>query len=119
LSELGFNLQLLGSEKYVLNKLKSLNAEDVARIREAFIKNKAPRFMKYFFPHQPYGKHKVFSKKVMEAGLQRLTHLTKVCGFLLQTKVYLFCEKSTLRNHRLTGGNYGTKARATQKARSF
>ncbi|MDH5783248.1 MAG: hypothetical protein OEZ35_06255 [Candidatus Bathyarchaeota archaeon] len=30
LSELGFNVQFLGSERYVLNKLRTLRAEDVA-----------------------------------------------------------------------------------------
>ena len=90
LSELGFNIQLLGSEKYVLNKLHNLKAEDVARIKDAFIRNKAPRFMKYFFPHQPYGKQKVYVEKLREASLERLALLIKVCGLLLQTKVYLF-----------------------------
>lgn len=32
LSELGLNIQLLGSEKYVLNELRTLKLEDVARI---------------------------------------------------------------------------------------
>jgi len=48
LSQLGFNIQFLGSENYVLNKLQTLKAEDVTRIREAFIQNNAPRFVKYF-----------------------------------------------------------------------
>jgi len=49
LSESGLNIQLYGSEKYVLNKLRTLKLEDVAKIKDAFIRNKAPRFMKYFF----------------------------------------------------------------------
>jgi hypothetical protein len=93
LSELGFNIHLLGSEKYVLNKLKSLKAEDITKVKEAFIKSKAPRFMKYFFPHQPYGRQKVYVDKLMKASLERLAHLIKVCGLLLQTKVYLFWKK--------------------------
>jgi len=93
LSELGFNIQLLGSEKYVLNKLRTLKLEDVARVKDAFIRNKAPRFMKYFFPHQPYGRQKVYVDKLMKASLERLAHLIKVCGLLLQTKVYLFWKK--------------------------
>ena len=93
LEELGFNIQLLGSEKYVLKGLKSLKAEDVARIKRAFIRNKTPRFMKYFFPHQPYGKQKVYVEKLMKGSLERLVHLIKVCGLLLQTKVYLFWRK--------------------------
>jgi len=93
LPELGFNIQLLGSEKYVLNKLQSLKTEDVARIREAFIQNYTPRFMKYFFPHQPYGKQKQYMEKLMKASLERLAHLIKICGLLLQAKVYLFWKK--------------------------
>ena len=90
LKELGFNIQLLGSEKHVLNKLRTLKLEDVARIKDAFVRNKAPRFMKYFFPHQPYGRQKLYVEKLMEASLEKLAHLIKVCGLLLQTKVYLF-----------------------------
>ena len=87
---LGFNIHLLGSEKYVLNKLRTLKLEDVARIKEAFIRNKAPGFMKYFFPHMPYGRQKLYVERLMKASLERLTRLIKVCGLLLQTKVYLF-----------------------------
>jgi hypothetical protein len=36
---------------------------------------------------------KVYAKEVMKANLERLAHLIKVCGFLLQTKVYLFWER--------------------------
>jgi len=34
----------------------------------------------------------VYAKEIMKANLERLSHLIKVCGFLLQTKVYLFWE---------------------------
>ena len=94
LSQLGFNIQFLGSEKYVLNKLQDLKAEDINRIREAFIRNNTPRFMKYFFTYKPYGKQKLFAEKLMKANLERLAHLIKVCGLLLQTKVYLFWRPS-------------------------
>jgi len=90
LEELGFNTQLLGSTKYVLKKLQSLKTAGLDRVREAFIKNKQPRFMKYFFTKMPYGKTKLYDKKIREASLEKLAHLIKVCGLLLQTKVYLF-----------------------------
>jgi hypothetical protein len=90
LEKLGFNTQLLGSTKYVLTKLKSLSGEDLDRVREAFIHNKQPRFVKYFFPGMPYGKTRLYPRKVKEASLEKLAHLVKVCGLLLQTKVYLF-----------------------------
>ena len=40
LSHLGFDLQLLGSECYVREKLENLNSEQISKIKEAFIKNK-------------------------------------------------------------------------------
>jgi hypothetical protein len=46
--------------------------------------------MKYFFCHIPFGRKEVYAKEVMKANLERLARLIKVCGFLLQTKVYLF-----------------------------
>ena len=93
LEQLGFNTQLLASEKTVLNKLQGLKAKDLLRVREAFIKNKQPRFMKYFFGKMPYGKTKLYREKVMAVSLEKLAHLIKVCGLLLQTKVYLFWKK--------------------------
>jgi ABC-type lipoprotein export system ATPase subunit/GNAT superfamily N-acetyltransferase len=93
LEKLGFNTQLLGSTKYVLNKLQSLKAEDLDRVREAFIKNRQPRFVKYFFAEMPYGKTRLYPGKIIEASLEKLAHLMKVCGLLLQSKVYLFWEK--------------------------
>jgi len=60
---------------------------------EAFIQNKAPRFMKYFFPHQPYGKFEKYKAGVEKADLKKLAKLIKICGMLRQTKVYLFWKK--------------------------
>jgi GNAT superfamily N-acetyltransferase len=94
LEKVGFNTQLLGSTKTVLNKLQSLNTADLDRVRDAFIHNKQPRFVKYFFSGMPYGKTRLYPEKVMEASLEQLAHLIKVCGLLLQTKVYLFWDKS-------------------------
>jgi hypothetical protein len=90
LHQLGFNTQLLGSEKYVLSKLQSLSDKDIARIRDAFTKSSHARFMKYFFPHQLFGKREAYTKEIRKTSLERLAHLIKVCGFLMQTKVYLF-----------------------------
>jgi len=90
LREFNFNVQLLGSEKYVLKKLRTLSSKNAARIREAFCKHSNVRFMKYFFYHMPFGKKEEYAKEIMKADLERLAHLIKVCGFLMQTKVYLF-----------------------------
>jgi DUF438 domain-containing protein len=38
LSQIGFNIQLISSKKYVLNKLTTLNKEDLEKVREAFKK---------------------------------------------------------------------------------
>jgi hypothetical protein len=46
--------------------------------------------MKYFFCHMPFGKKQAYAEEVTKAGFERLAHLIKVCGFLMQTKVYLF-----------------------------
>ena len=81
---------MLGSEKYVLSKLQTLSDEGVVKVREAFIRNSHARFMKYFFPHQLFGKREAYTKEIRKASLERLAHLIKVCGFLMQTKVYLF-----------------------------
>jgi len=94
LLRLGFNTQLRGSEKYVLNKLQKLGDEGIKGIREALMKNSHARFMKYFFPHQLFGKRLVYQKEIEKASLERLAHLIKVCSFLLQTKVYLFWESN-------------------------
>jgi len=93
LQYLGFNIQLLGSQKYVLNKLQTLRGEDLAKVREAFIKHSHTRFMKYFFSHIPYGKKELYVKEIMKANLDKLAQLIKVCGMLMQTKVYLFWQK--------------------------
>ena len=90
LHKLDFNIQLLGSEKYVLNKLRALSREYVTRIREAFTKHSHARFMKYFFCHAPFGRKKGYVEEINKASFERLAHLIKVCGFMLQTKVYLF-----------------------------
>jgi len=82
-----------------LNKLQTLSDEGLEKLREAFIKHCHARFMKYFFCHIPFGKKEAYVKEIIKANLERLTHLIKVCGFLMQTKVYLFwsIEKKSLR----------------------
>ena len=90
LKKLGFNIHLLGSEKYIQNKLQTLSEKETQTIREAFIKHSHARFMKYFFCHIPFGRKEAYAKAVRQATPERLARLIKVCGFLMQTKVYLF-----------------------------
>lgn len=94
LQQLGFDIQLLGSQTYLQNRLRSLNEQDLAKIKEAFIKNNHPRFMKQFSTHEPFGERKRFAQFVTAASIERLATLIKVCGFLLQTKAYLFWQNS-------------------------
>jgi ABC-type transport system involved in cytochrome c biogenesis ATPase subunit/GNAT superfamily N-acetyltransferase len=89
LSNLGFNLQFLSSKSNVLQILSKLKPSEITQIKHAFIKNQTPRFLKYFAAHQPYGILSEYERKVKNADLERLAGLIKVCGFLLQTKVYL------------------------------
>jgi ABC-type lipoprotein export system ATPase subunit/GNAT superfamily N-acetyltransferase len=90
LRQLGFNIQLLGSEKYVSNKLQNLSDKEITVIREAFIKHCHARFMKYFFCHMPFGKREDYIREIRKASIERLARLIKVCGFLIQLKLYMF-----------------------------
>jgi len=38
----------------------------------------------------PFGRKEAYAKAVRKTSLERLAHLIKVCGFLMQTKIYLF-----------------------------
>ena len=93
LSGLGFNLQLLGSQKYVSKKLESLSSEQLAMLKEAFIRNTHPRLMKEFAYHQPYGKRTEYIKGVKNADLTKMSRLIRIVGMLLQSKVYLFWKR--------------------------
>jgi len=93
LSKLGFSSTLLGSQKYVLNKLQSLPDEQLWEIRHAFMQNVHLRFLKEFFYHEPYGKRELYRQRMQTATLEKLAKLIHVTALLLQTKVYLFWKK--------------------------
>jgi len=90
LAKLGFNITLLGSEKYALAQLRRLTNTELTTIREAFIQNVHLRFLKEFFFHQPYGRLELFKEKVHAASLEKLAKLVHITALLLQTKVYLY-----------------------------
>jgi len=90
LEGLGFNAQLLGSSIYVVSKLQILAEMDVLRIREAFAKYRHTRFMKSFSYHLPFGTRDAYIKGIMATDLDKLADLIRICGFLMQTKTYLF-----------------------------
>ncbi|MCJ7719158.1 hypothetical protein MUO69_04425 [Candidatus Bathyarchaeota archaeon] len=87
---LGFNERLLGSEKHVSDKLQSLTGQDIGRIKQALVKYSHPRFMKAFSYHLPFGAKQAYRKEIECLSLERLAHMIKICGFLMQTKAYLF-----------------------------
>ena len=90
LEELGFDCQLLSSGKYVAAKLAALSNSDLARLKQAFMQHKHPRFLKVFSFNMPYGTGDAYRKAVQQADPSQLAHLVKICGFLMQTKAYLF-----------------------------
>ena len=96
LSELGFDLQLLGSEHYVQAKLQSLSPRQVSQLKKAFIATTHPRFKKEFAVsrHQPFGKTSDYSKCIQDADIPKIAKLVKLAAMLLQTKVYLFWRKT-------------------------
>ncbi|MCW4000586.1 MAG: hypothetical protein NWE93_10135 [Candidatus Bathyarchaeota archaeon] len=92
LLELGFDSQLLASERYVMAKLESLQPAQIDKLKEAFIKNSHTRFRREFAAsrHQPFGKVVDYVNSVHRAELPELGKLIKLVGMLNQTKVYLF-----------------------------
>jgi hypothetical protein len=49
-----------------------------------------PRFMKAFSYHLPFGAKQTYREQIEHLNTEKLAHLIKMCGFLMQTKVYLF-----------------------------
>jgi len=94
LEDVGFNLQLLGSEKYVCSALHNLNPDQLARVKEVLAKNDHPRLRKELGDrHKPYGTTAAYVEGVKNADSAKLAKVIRVVGMLLQTKVYLFWGK--------------------------
>lgn len=94
LKKLSFNPQLLGSSRHLIEILKGLSCSQIAELRAVFSKNRHMRFSKSFSYHMPYGTVAVYRKEIQEVGLEKLAVLIKICGFLLQSKVYLFWRRT-------------------------
>ena len=77
LSRFGFDLQLLGSSRYVFSKIEELNPAQIGKLKELFIKNKHPRFKKEFAVsrHQPFGKTSDYVRCIENADLAKITKL--------------------------------------------
>ena len=96
LASFGFDLQLLGSEKYLLGRLEGLTQEQTSTLKQVLMKTKHPRIAKEFTGtrHVPYGRSADYKIGIENANLTKIAKILKVVGMLLQTKVYLFWIKS-------------------------
>ena len=98
--------QLLGSERYVKEKLQTLNPAQLDKVKESLIKNQHPMFKKEFADsrNNPYGKTSDYMQSIQNAEIPKIGKLIKLVSALSQTRVYLFwgqkitrfCEKSFL-----------------------
>jgi hypothetical protein len=103
LSGLGFDLKLLGSQKYVLSSLQNLSQEQLTQLKEVFVKNPHLRFKREIdaLRHMPYGTAAVYAEGVRNASIERIAKLIKIVGMLLQTKVYLFWQHTNKRHSKM------------------
>jgi len=90
LSELGFDMHLLGSEHYVRQELESLNSQQMHMLKDAFAKNKHLRFRQELASGQPFGKASDYVENVQNADSGKMAKLIKIFSVLLQEKIYLF-----------------------------
>ncbi len=95
LSQLGFDLHLLGSGSYVKEKLDSLGRKQMCQLKEAFAKKGHLRFRQELACRQPFGKTSDYLKNLQNADSEKMAKLIKIVGVLMQTKVYLFWKNST------------------------
>jgi ABC-type ATPase with predicted acetyltransferase domain len=95
LERLDFDLRLLGSQRYVMSKLETLSIEQLTGLRAVFARNKHPMFREVVdaVKHNKGDKVKDYGAQLEGADFERLGRLIKVCGVLLQTKVYLFWQR--------------------------
>ena len=94
LKKLGFNEELLGSSRHVNEKLEAFSPKEIVELRETFSRNRHMRFSKSFSYHMPYGTVSVYRREIKNASLEKLGVLIRICGFLLQSKVYLFWRRA-------------------------
>jgi ABC-type ATPase with predicted acetyltransferase domain len=96
LEKLKFNIKFLGSQSYVMNRLAKLTTKQVVSVKEAFIRNRSPRFNKDVVRSRnkmPFGRKEDYDKGIMNADLPKLAKLIRVVGLLLQVKAYLFWQR--------------------------
>jgi hypothetical protein len=98
LSSLGFDVQLLGSQQYVKQKIAALDNKQLCSVRKVLLKNPQPRLKKEVTSsrHMPYGITADYIKFVEAADSEKLAKLIKTVALLLQTKVYLFWSRQNI-----------------------
>jgi ABC-type lipoprotein export system ATPase subunit/GNAT superfamily N-acetyltransferase len=94
LQGLGFHLELLGSKTYNLRMLQDLELSRLEKVRQILADNAHPRLLKAFSKIQAFAKTAEYKGKVRAADLPSLAHLLQICSFLMQTKVYLFWQRT-------------------------
>jgi ABC-type transport system involved in cytochrome c biogenesis ATPase subunit/GNAT superfamily N-acetyltransferase len=94
LKKFGFNPELLASGRHVKEILEALPEKDIVELRTAFSKNRHMRFSKSFSYHMPYGTVARYQREIKNASLEKLGVLIRICGFLLQSKVYLYWQRN-------------------------
>jgi ABC-type ATPase with predicted acetyltransferase domain len=96
LENLGFNLQLLSSERYVEQKLEALAPDKIELLKNTLLKSNHPRLKKEFASarHTPFGKTSDYICSVKTANIKKICKLMRVLAMLLQTKVYLFWSRA-------------------------
>ena len=93
LERLGFKRELLGSSRHVAETLEGLSQSQVADLKSTFARFRHTKFSKSFSYHLPYGTLEMYRRQIENASLEKLAALIKICGFLMQTKIYLFWQK--------------------------
>lgn len=99
-SQFRLDLQSLGSERHVSQRLAGLSSAEQENLKGLCIRNKHPRFEKEFVVgrHQPFGKTSDYIKSIENADSEKMAKLVKLVGMLLQTKRYLFWSKIISKN---------------------
>jgi hypothetical protein len=74
----------------VLTKLREISEQDIAKMKEAPVRDKHTQLLKSFSQCLLFGTKNIHECAVCSAGLEKLAQLIKICGFLKQTKPYSF-----------------------------
>jgi hypothetical protein len=95
LEKLGLDLRFLGSQRYVKDKLESLNTDQLSELKATFAHNGHPMYREALgaVRHATNETPKNYREEIEKADIDKLTRLAKIASILLQTKVYLFWSK--------------------------